>query len=149
MRARNPEWSNVAVAHDRVPFVPKGPSRTRQEFQDECDINVLMARYKTTGVMPSMNGSAPRYLDLTDTPDLMTSLNIMNEATEAFMRLPSDVRRTFDNDPAEFVKFASDRENLPQMRQWGLAAPEAAPQPPIRVAIDNPVEPAPPAPKAP
>lgn len=146
MRTRNENWSSMYVEHDRVQHVPVGPSMTRQEFQEECDINTLMSRYKATGVIPSVNGAAPRYLDLSDTPDLMTALNTMNEATEAFMRLPSDVRRTFDNDPAEFVKFASDGENLDQMRKWGLAPPPAAPEPPIRVAIDNPAPPAPPAP---
>lgn len=108
-------------------FYPVGPSLTRQEFADECDINVIMARYEKTGMLP-VNASAPRYMDLTVVPgDLQTAMNYMSDAQEAFMQLPAKIRREFDNDATAFVEFATDPNNLDQMRDWGLAAPAAAP----------------------
>lgn len=120
-------------------------SLTRQEFADECDINLLMAQYEKTGIIPSsMNNNVPQYLDVSDVPDLMHANNVLIEATAAFMALPANVRREFDNDAIQFVKFAQDPENLPQMRTWGLAPP--APQPPVpqKVEIINPPEKDPP-----
>ncbi|QCQ84940.1 internal scaffolding protein [Blackfly microvirus SF02] len=118
------ELGSVYVQHDPVDFVPEGPSLTRQEFADECDINVLMAQYEKTGVINHFNRSEPQYLDLTDMPDdLQGTLQLVQDAEAAFMRLPAGVRKEFDNDPIGFVQFASDPSNLDQLREWGLAAP--------------------------
>ncbi|QCQ84809.1 internal scaffolding protein [Blackfly microvirus SF02] len=101
-----------------------GPSLTRQEFLDECDINTIMAHYEANGVISHVNRAAPQYIDLTTMPpDYQTALGLLAEAETAFMTLPATVRREFNNDPQEFVAFASDPENLPQMRTWGLAPP--------------------------
>jgi hypothetical protein len=62
--------------------------------------------------------------------DLMGTMAMLSDAETAFMSLPAQVRREFDNDPLQFVDFASDPENVPQMRTWGLAPPEAVPEPP-------------------
>jgi phage internal scaffolding protein len=107
-----------------------GPSLTRQEFKDECDINVIMASYEATGVINHLARAPPQYVDLTTMPaDYQTALGLLAEAETAFMSLPATVRREFDNDPQMFVAFASDPENLSQMRTWGLAppAPQIAP----------------------
>lgn len=120
------------------------PSLTRTEFAEECDINVLMARYEKTGILPTnMNGNVPQFLDVTEIPDYRTTLDMLNDASAAFMALPATVRREFDNDPLQFVEFARDPENLPQMRTWGLAPPEAAPPEPMRVEVVNPAPPPP------
>lgn len=119
-------------------------SLTRQEFADECDINNLMAQYEKTGIIPAnMNNNVPRYLDVTNVPDLRTALDLLNDATAAFMALPANVRREFDNDAMKFVAFAQDPENLPQMRTWGLAPPPPEPPAPQKVEIVNPTAPAP------
>lgn len=112
-----------------------GPSLTRQEYAEECDLNVLMSRYEKTGVFPQPMGP-PQYLDLTGMPpDLMSAMAILNDAQAAFMRLPALVRKEFDNDPAMFVEFAQDPANLEQLRKWGLAEPEKVPDPPMRVEV--------------
>ena len=128
------------------------PSLTRQEFAEECDINTIMARYEASGVISHVNRATPMYLDTTDYPDLQGAMDQFREASLAFNALPASVRREFDNDPQLFVDFASDKANLPRMREWGLAPPEKAPDAPIRVEVMNSPEPAgsiAPAPKAP
>lgn len=128
-------YSAAYVAHDPVDLAFDEPSQTRQEFKDECDVNVLMARYEKTGVMPMSNGMEPAYLDIVDTPPLMEALQIMHDAQEAFMRLPAATRREFDNDPVEFVKFAQNADNLDKMREWGLAEPLPVEPAPTKVEI--------------
>lgn len=116
------------------------PSKTRQEFAEECDINALMARYEKTGVISHISTATPQYLDLSETShlDLMHSLNVLNEATDGFMSLPAKVRAEFDNDPMKFVEFASDGKNLDQLREWGLAKPAEPTPPPAKVEVINP-----------
>lgn len=129
------------IPHERVPYVNEGPSMTRQEFADECDINKLMERYEGAGGLPPPPGTA-FYLDAADLPDnYMDVMNIMNDAGNAFMTLPAKVRKEFDNDPTKFVEFALNKDNLAKMREWGLAPEEAPPPPPQRVEIVNPPKP--------
>lgn len=116
---------------------PGGPSLTRQEFAEDCDINTLMQRYETTGQMFPPPLAEPRYLDLSDIPDLQTAMSVMLQAENAFMSLPATVRREFDNDPLKFVAFAEDEKNLDRMRELGLAKPAEPPQPPMKVEVVN------------
>lgn len=116
------------------------PSLTRQEFSDECDINVIMAQYEKTGVISHVSQREPMYLDLTSMPDLRGAMEIMEAAETAFMSLPAKVRREFDNDPQMFVDFASDPANLDKMREFGLAPPA--------VVVEEPPKAAPPATEA-
>jgi len=107
-----------------------GVSMTRQEFADDADINVLMARYDKVGVWPLPPLDAlPQYLDVTNVPDLMSAMQLMEDAKRAFMTLPATVRREFDNDPMQFVAFAENPDNLQQMRDWKLAPPAPLPDP--------------------
>lgn len=122
---------------DRAPTeVGDEPSKTRQEFLDECDINGIMARYEKAGGQFPFAERAPMYLDLTVMPsDLMSAMDTMLKADEAFMTLPAHVRKEFDNDTMRFVEFASDAKNLARMKEWGLAAPEKPVQEPIEVRV--------------
>lgn len=121
-------------------FVTDGPSLTRQEFAEECDINTLMARYDNAiAGGPNMLPPPPdamHYIDWSSAPStLLEYMDMMQVATDAFMKLPAVVRKEFDNDAVQFADFASDPENLPQMRTWGLAAPEKAKDEPMQVRI--------------
>lgn len=111
--------------------------RTRQEFADEVDVNQVMARFEKTGQLPNFVGSAPQYLDVSEVPDLITALNVVEAAKAAFMTLPAKTRAEFENDPVQFVAFAENPENLDRMREWGLAPPAAVPEPPMRVEVVN------------
>jgi len=111
--------------HDSYGISDWSPSRTRQEFAEECDINVIMARYERTGQLPVNSVEPPRYVDMTAMPsDFREAMDLMLAAEAAFMTLPAKVRREFDNDAKQFVDFASDAKNVDQLRDWGLAAPK-------------------------
>lgn len=142
-------YGSMYVQHMNVEADIGGPSMTRQEYADECDINVLMRKYEATGVLPPLNGAEPQYLDVSNVPDLARAMEIIDVATSAFMALPASVRREFDNDPVKFVAFAENADNIDKMRDWGLAPPKAAPEP-SPVVAPAPATPAPsPGPKEP
>lgn len=136
-----PEWRarlhSAYIPHAPVDLVNTEPSMTKQEFKDETDINILMARYEKDGIPPGLTTASPSYIDCTDIPDLRTALDIFIDAEKAFMSLSAQVRKEFDNDPLKFVDFADNKDNLPKMREWGLAPPEPEPEAPMRVEVVN------------
>lgn len=128
---------SVYVLHKRVTLDASHDGKTRQEFADECDINVLLAQYERTGVLSHINQGAPDYFDATDVPDLQRSLDIVHKAEQAFMTLPAKVRAEFENDPIKFVQYAENPENLERLREWKLAPPAPVEDPPVRVEVIN------------
>lgn len=108
------------------------PSRTKQEFLAECDINNIIALYKQTGIMTHISAKAAigAYENLPDDSDFQSAMNTVIQAQDAFATLPSKVRDRFHNDPTEFLAFCANPENLPEMRTLGLALePPRAPPP--------------------
>src|SRR4051812_41739376 len=69
--------------------LPVGPSLTRQEFAEECDINNLMKRYENQDIGAIMRRAGePTYYDFTQGPaDLMGFMKLMGDAHNAFMTL--------------------------------------------------------------
>lgn len=106
----------------RVPFECKGPSRTKQSFKDECNINNIMIRYEKTGIMEHIKKTGGSYEDYTDLPtDYHTACNQVIAAQDMFQSIPARIRASFDNDPGEFLAFVSNSENMDQMVEMGLA----------------------------
>lgn len=133
-------WSAFNPLAIQVDADIHGPSKTRQEFSDECDVNRIMAYYNASGVFPFKEKDAPVYYDFVGMPDLQDALGQLYQAEEAFMTLPAIVRKEFDNDPVRFVEFAQDPDNIKRMREWGLADPEKVPEPPMRVEVIAPAD---------
>ena len=101
-------------------------SRVASEFKDESDVNVILRKYSNTGVWSSVARSRPRYGDFSTAPtDFLQAMTLVNDARDAFMDLPSSLRKRFGNDPAEFVAFCSDEANRDEAIRLGLiSAPE-------------------------
>lgn len=114
--------------HKRVQIDCSEGGLTRQEFRDECDVNLLMKRYQRTGLLPG-NSAGMTYGDFSALPDFMQAMNTVARANEAFAALPAHVRKRFGNDPGEYVEYVSDPANLAEVRKLGLAAPEPAVEP--------------------
>lgn len=132
-------FGSAYCPHDPVDLDFTGDDgMTRQEFAEECDINVLMARYQKSGLLPQDPSRRPIYGDFTDMASYQEAQNILIAADEAFAALPAVVRREFENDPARFLEFAEKPENLDRLREWGLAEP-----------LDPALEPVEPPPAAP
>lgn len=110
-----------------------GPSRTKQAMKDECDINNIMKRYKTTGLITHVKQNPGEYADVSEVSDYRTSLNRIKNAEKNFSRLPATLRARFDNNVADFLDFASNPDNLEEMTKLGIIPkgkePAAAPAP--------------------
>lgn len=129
--------------HDSVKKIFNLPSRTKQEFKSDCDVNEIIRRFTKHGTLPNTPATPPRFVDAANLPDLQGAMAIMIEAEKSFMALPAQVRKEFDNSPMAFVEYATKPENLDKLREWGIA-PKAAPEAkPTKVEIVN--QPAPPA----
>jgi phage internal scaffolding protein len=51
--------------------------------------------------------------------------NVIADANSAFASLPATVRARFENDPAKYIEFVSDENNLEEARELGMLSPEA------------------------
>ena len=93
------------------------PSKAVQSSRDECDINVIMARYRHTGMIDHVETYRGDYGDFTAVQDFETSMNQIKAAEAMFMSLPADVRKAFDNEPSKFIEAVAtaDDETLQEM----------------------------------
>lgn len=110
----------------RYQYVNDEPSLTKQSFSEECDINVIMARFEKTGLLPNVNDQSPRYGDFDDVVDYDESLRIVMEADEAFSALSAKVRARFENDPSQLIEFVRDPANRAEAVSLGLVNPDVA-----------------------
>lgn len=97
------------------------PSRTRQEFAADCDINNIMQKYRDNGTLPQLIKQNPQYGDFASVPDYQEALNTVALANEQFEALPAHVRDRFRNSPEAFLAFAADKKNHQEMVDLGLA----------------------------
>ncbi len=104
------------------------PSRTKQAFKEECDVNKIMQRFKKVcgaEYLSKYNAYAGgEFGDFSDVVDYRSAIDSVRQAEATFGALPSIVRRRFGNDPAEFLDFVQDPKNLDEMRSLGLANPK-------------------------
>lgn len=115
-------------------------SMTKQEFQQECDINNIIKAFQphTMHALLQHYVAAGRFEDLPDSMDYQQSVNILMEAEKAFQDIPSRVRDRFGNDPARFLAFMADPANEKEARDLGLLKPQAPPTPPLEVRVVDP-----------
>ena len=103
---------------------------TRQSEQDSCDINKIMARYRTTGILPHDQTDA-FYADVSMMGDYQDAIHQVERGQEIFGSLPSAVRARFENNVAAFLDFVSKPESREEMIELGLLKlePETGPAP--------------------
>lgn len=112
-------------------------SRTQQQFKDDTNINVILAKWVRTGAMPQA-ARLPQYGDFVGPDSYMDALSIVHEADKHFDSLSGKVRARFANDPSKFLEFMSDECNREEAIELGLvskppAAPAVSPDVPIVV----------------
>lgn len=97
----------------------KDPSLTQQHCAEDCDINVILERFKVTGQLPQ--GGNAVYGDFTQVGDFREAMESVLAAQAAFLAVDPKIRMQFGNDPGAFSEFCLNKENLPKLREWGLA----------------------------
>lgn len=140
----------MAVKHytavDRPPRTPLDgfdKSRTRQSEAKACDVNVIMARFEKTGVLPVVNRQA-FFADVSELGDYRSVVHNIRAAEDYFMSLPASVRARVDNDPAQFLDWVSNPDSRDELIQLGLLEADADPvtnEPPTAAAAAEPPPP--------
>lgn len=134
-RVKNPITYDRDKNSDSAKLVFTSPSRTKQSFRDECDINNILRQFNVTGQLP-VGSVQPQYGDFSGITDYQSALNAVMAAQDSFLALPAKVRAKFDNDPALFVDWASDEANKDEMKALGLLREETA-----QAVVTSPSEP--------
>lgn len=96
------------------------PTLTIQSEKDACDIDKIVSKFKTTGLMTNVRQDTPQYGDFSEVTDYQTALIRIQEADEAFMTLPAAIRKRFDNDPGKLIQFLENSENRAEALELGL-----------------------------
>lgn len=98
------------------------PSMTKQSMKSDCDINFILTKFQKTGMIEHRKEYQGTYGEFAAI-DYQEALNTVIQAQEVFESIPSSVRKRFDNDPGKFLDYATNPENLEDMRAIGLANP--------------------------
>lgn len=107
------------------PTIDCGPGLTKQSHKNDSDINLIMSKYKKTGVINFVNNRQAEYMEVPDT-DFQTAMNTITEANQMFAEMPAALRKKFGNDPGNFLSFVHDPKNLDEIYELGLVEPPEA-----------------------
>lgn len=123
----------------RIEFPGKG--RTKQSMRDECDINLIMAKYQKTGAIAHVNSHGAKY-DFATSQDFSEAMRTVTVAQDMFDHLPSSIRNRFANDPGQFLDFVQDADNREEAVKLGILRAEEVVAPlEVRVIPDPDAEP--------
>lgn len=93
---------------------------TKQSHKDECDINVIVARYKKTGQFPLNLSNPGVYGDFSGIGQYQDALEVVLRANEQFDRLPAELRKRFGQDVEKYLAYVADPANVAEMQQLGM-----------------------------
>lgn len=117
----------------RVSTITPGESLCEQSHRDQVNINTIVARARR-GIMPATNPSQCNYGDFSSGTDFYTAQLRIKDAERDFMRLDVEIRKRFQNDPAQMIDFLADPDNQEEAQRLGLIpAAEAAETAPVDV----------------
>lgn len=110
-----------APREEQLALLPGAPkvrvSMTKQDFKDDTDINKLLARAQREGTLSHISRFEGEYADFSDVDDLLTAHERYQRGVEIFQELPSEVRREFSQDPAEFFRFVNNPDNRERYKE--------------------------------
>lgn len=113
----------------RVRLACDGPSRAKQSFKDECDVNQIVASFQKTGLITHVAKHAPRY-GYASSLQFRESIELIRQGREMFAELPSSTRKEFDNNVEDFLDWAQDPDNADRLDAIGkLATPSEVKEP--------------------
>lgn len=82
--------------------------RAKQAYKDQCDINKILKKAQVKGGIAHVQKYPEAiYGEFDGEFDLLTAHGQIEKANRIFGELPAEVRREFNNNALEFVKYAS------------------------------------------
>lgn len=98
------------------------PSMTEQSHAKSCDIHHIMKRYERNKTIEHVNMHQGTYMDYIGAPDFQEKEMMIAEAKSMFETVPSKIREEFSNDPAQFIQFMQNKDNIEAIEEYGLDA---------------------------
>lgn len=92
---------------------------TEQAHKDNCDINKIMRKYATMGVVEHVNNIEAAHGNLTG-DDFKSMMDKIVGIQAEFNELPSELRKRFTNDPAKLLTYLDDPKNTEEAIKIGL-----------------------------
>jgi phage internal scaffolding protein len=96
-----------------------GPGLTEQSHKQATDINYILRDYAKTGLMKHVKNHEGVYDDVS-VSDFQDAMFKVKKAQNMFDELPSNIRKRFGNDPAEFLGFVQNPNNVEEMNKLGI-----------------------------
>lgn len=93
---------------------------TDQSYKKMCCINSIVANYQKTGILSHQKQKIAQYIDNTKIPSLMDAQELLRDAKESFLALPSQIRKLMDHDPTKLVEFIQNQENQELLVKHGI-----------------------------
>lgn len=113
--------------HKKYVFKTSGESLTQQHFKEECDVINIIKRHDRNGIIEHVQRGQARYGDFSNVADYREALDLVRDAQDEFMTIPSDIRKKFDNDPGKFYEFVSNPDNKEELKTMGfIETPEVS-----------------------
>lgn len=102
-------------------------SMTKQEFTDDANLNITMARFGITdGALPPVAHDPRLFGDFTSAVDLHTALDRIRAAWDMFDTLPAALRTRFENDPVKLYDWVNDPTNTQEALDLKILSQEGA-----------------------
>lgn len=128
VKFRNVYSAREESRDDKKAIVFTENSLTDQNFKEETDVNMILAKYKVTRNLAVLGLGAdgqplgnPKYGD--DYADIGTyqeCLEVVTQAEEQFMQLPGSIRKEFGNTPEGMLKWLQDPANYERGVELGF-----------------------------
>lgn len=95
---------------------------TEQHHKDTCDVNKIITKYDKTGLIIHANTMEAQYGDMTGM-DYKEALDKVMEIRNDFNLMPSKIRKRFNNNPEEYLRFMENPANRDEAIKLGLVLP--------------------------
>lgn len=114
--------------------------RTKQSFKDDANPARLVRQFTKTGDIDVFNQTAQVAMhgDFSAVPDFFTALLQVQEVQEEFMRYPSKMRASVNNDPAQLLELLADPDRVEEAKTLGFIHEDVIEPLPIPLPPDTP-----------
>lgn len=118
------------AATEPVPDWKDAQPGAQQQFKDDVDINVIVARFglKDGSTLPQAT-DLNYFSDFSEVTDLQGILDAAREAQRRFDLLPANIREEFDHQPAKLWDYVNNPKNWDRAVEMGLLHREATDKP--------------------
>jgi phage internal scaffolding protein len=113
--------------------------RVEQSHKDEVNINNIIKKHGADLVSQVAQLQEWQFDDVVGN-DFQESMNAIIKARDTFEKVPSKIRKEFDNDPAKFMDFVYNPDNQDKLVEMGLAEKTPVMEP-LQVTVVSPEPP--------